>query len=59
MSEFNTIEEQPKITTVDNNTEYDINFKERISWALNKPSTIVKNPDITIAQQKKEAQEKT
>lgn len=58
MSEFNTIEEQPKITTVDNNTEYDINFKERISWALNKPSTIVKNPDITIAQQKKEAQEK-
>lgn len=58
MSEFNTIEEQPNITTVDNNTEYDINFKERISWALNKPSTIVKNPDITIAQQKKEAQEK-
>jgi hypothetical protein len=58
MSEFNTIEEDSKITTVDNNTEYDINFKERISWALNKPSTIVKNPDITIAQQKKEAQEK-
>lgn len=58
MSEFNTIEEDSKITTVDNKTEYDINFKERISWALNKPSTIVKNPDITIAQQKKEAQEK-
>ena len=57
MSEFNTIEEQPKITTVDNKTEHDINLKERISWALHKPSAIVKTPDITIAQQKKEAQE--
>jgi len=58
MSEFNTIEEHPSITTVDNNTEYDINLKERISWALTKPTTLIKHPDITIAQQKKEAQEK-
>ena len=57
MSEFNTIEEDSKITTVDNKTEHDINLKERISWALHKPSAIVKTPDITIAQQKKEAQE--
>tara|TARA_B100000902_G_scaffold344877_1_gene350542 strand:- start:1484 stop:2101 length:618 start_codon:yes stop_codon:yes gene_type:complete len=60
MSEFNEQQEQPKIETVDNETvnTYDMNLKERISWALTKPPNIVKKPDISIAQQKKELQEK-
>ena len=60
MSEFNEEQEQPKIETVDNETvnTYDMNLKERISWALTKPPNIVKKPDISIAQQKKELQEK-
>ena len=33
-------------------------LKERISWALTKPQIVVKIPNLTIAQQKKEAQEK-
>ena len=60
MSEFNEEQEQPKIETVDNETvnTYDMNLKERISWALTKPSNVIKKPDISIAQQKKELQEK-
>lgn len=60
MSEFNEKQEQPKIETVDNETvnTYDMNLKERISWALTKPSNVIKKPDISIAQQKKELQEK-
>jgi len=50
------------VTPVDNETDYtcDMNttLKERISWALTKPPTVVKTPNTTIAQQKKEAQEK-
>lgn len=60
MSEFNDEQEQPKIETVDNETvnTYDMNLKESISWALTKPSNVIKKPDISIAQQKKELQEK-
>lgn len=60
MSEFNEQQEQPEIETVDNETvnTYHMNLKERISWALTKPSNVIKKPDISIAQQKKELQEK-
>ena len=57
ITDMREIENTQLITTQNENDEY-TNLKERIRWALTKPEAIVKQSDITIAQQKKEAQEK-
>jgi len=57
ITDMREIENTQLITTQNENDEY-TNLKERITWALTKPEAIVKQSDVTIAQQKKEAQEK-
>jgi hypothetical protein len=58
MTEFIDIENTQLITTQTEIGNVYTNLKERIRWALTKPEAIVKQSGVTIAQQKKEAQEK-
>lgn len=56
-----SIEEKMQSTIINKGTGTggaNTTLKERIRWALTKPEVIVKQSDVTIAQQKKEAQEK-
>ena len=52
--------ENTNLTIINSDTAGDVytNLKERITWALTKPDVIIKKSGVTIAQQKKEAQEK-
>lgn len=53
-----TSEENTQTITTNNDiSNFNINLKERIEWATNKPQPVVKQAGITIAKQKKEAQE--
>jgi len=53
-----TSEENTQIITTNNDiSNFNINLKERIEWATNKPQPVVKQEGITIAKQKREAQE--
>ena len=53
-----TSEENTQTITTNNDiSNFNINLKERIEWATNKPQPVVKQEGITIAKQKKEAQE--
>jgi|UniRef100_A0A6C0IJH3 hypothetical protein len=59
MSELHATEENTQLITTQNEID-DVytNLKERVEWALTKPEAIVKQPSVTIAQQKEEAKEK-
>lgn len=58
MSELHATEENNTQLITTQNEIVDENLNERIRWALTKPEPIVKQSGVTIAQQKKEAQEK-
>tara|TARA_A100001015_G_C15018434_1_gene726720 strand:- start:509 stop:1093 length:585 start_codon:yes stop_codon:yes gene_type:complete len=40
-----------------NNTDLNVNLKECIEWALNKPQGLIKNPDITKQKQREQAKQ--
>jgi len=40
-----------------NNTDLNVNLKECIEWALNKPHGLIKNPDITKQKQREQAKQ--